>query len=188
MVFLFTSIVLLSGGFVLFKLPTTGPLSCFQLSGCAMLAAGLMLFSVVMMCSTSKRSYVLFSVARKRPACGHSYVLFSVVRMRPTSGRSFDVFSCQDAPCLRLVFCCFQLSRCVLLARAYVLFSVVRMRSCRGRSYVLFSVVRMCSASGWSFGLFSVGRFSCDGSWFLYIIIMHCIVNVENHQYKLPEC
>ena len=29
---------------------------------------------------------------------------------------------------------------------------------------------------------FQYGRFSCDGSRFLYIIIMHCIVNVENHQ------
>jgi len=30
---------------------------------------------------------------------------------------------------------------------------------------------------------FHYGRFSCDGSRFLCIIIMHCIVNVENHQY-----
>jgi len=30
---------------------------------------------------------------------------------------------------------------------------------------------------------FQYGRFSSDGSRFLYIIIMHCIVNVENHQY-----
>ena len=35
---------------------------------------------------------------------------------------------------------------------------------------------------------FQYSRFSCDGFRFLYIIIMHCIVNVENHQYKLPEC
>jgi len=32
---------------------------------------------------------------------------------------------------------------------------------------------------------FQYGRFSCDGSRFLFI--MHCIVNVENHQYLLPE-
>ena len=30
---------------------------------------------------------------------------------------------------------------------------------------------------------FQYGLFSCDGSRFLCIIIMHCIVNVENHQY-----
>jgi len=30
---------------------------------------------------------------------------------------------------------------------------------------------------------FQYGRFFCDGSRFLYIIVMHCIVNVENHQY-----
>jgi len=30
---------------------------------------------------------------------------------------------------------------------------------------------------------FQNGRFSCDGSRFLCIISMHCIVNVENHQY-----
>ena len=30
---------------------------------------------------------------------------------------------------------------------------------------------------------FQYGRFPCDGSRFLYIITMHCIVNVENHQY-----
>jgi len=29
---------------------------------------------------------------------------------------------------------------------------------------------------------FQNGRFSCDGSRFLCIISMHCIVNVENHQ------
>jgi len=30
---------------------------------------------------------------------------------------------------------------------------------------------------------FQYGRFSCDGSRFLYIILRHCIVNAENHQY-----
>jgi len=30
---------------------------------------------------------------------------------------------------------------------------------------------------------FQNGRFSCDGSRFLCSISMHCIVNVENHQY-----
>jgi len=30
---------------------------------------------------------------------------------------------------------------------------------------------------------FQYGRFSGDGSRFLFIIVMHCIENVENHQY-----
>jgi len=54
---------------------------CFQLCGCALLAAGLIsvLFSVVKTRTSSGRPYVLFSVVWIGPASGWSYVLFSVV-------------------------------------------------------------------------------------------------------------